>query len=478
MALWSTSRPRTATDRSSGAPTAVATRLDSVDAVAPRRVLILGAGGRDFHDFNVAFRDDPDVEVVAFTAAQIPNIDDRTYPPALAGARYPRGIPIRPQAELEHLVAEHAIHDVVISYSDLAHVDVMHLVSRVLATGAGVRFLGPSSTMLHSTTPVIAVLASRTGCGKSQTSRHLGRLLTDAGLRVALVRHPMPYGDLESMRVQRFETLADIDAAHPTIEEREEYEEPVRRGLVMYAGVDYAAILERADDDADVIIWDGGNNDLPFFRPDVSICLVDALRPGHELTYHPGEVNVRAADIVVITKVDAADPTAVDEIRRNVATVNPDATIVLGASPVTLDPGPDLTGARVLVVEDGPTVTHGGMPFGAGQVAAEAAGAGSLVDPRPWAVGQIAATFERYPEIGTLLPAMGYGDQQLADLQATMRAVDCDVVVTGTPIDLGRLVDPGHPVRHARYEYADAGTPTLAEALAPFVRPFAPSFGR
>ena len=434
-----------------------------------KRVLILGAGGRDFHDFNVVFRDDPDVEVVAITAAQIPNIDQRRYPPALSGPLYPNGIPIRPQEEFEQLVTELAVDEAVVSYSDLAHLDVMHLVSRALATGVDVRFLGPANTMLTSDTPVIAVVASRTGVGKSQTSRHIGRLLTEAGLRVALVRHPMPYGDLEPMRVQRFATLAEIDAANPTIEEREEYEEPVRHGLVIYAGVDYAEILERAGAEADVIVWDGGNNDLSFFRPDLTICLADALRPGHELAYHPGEVNLRMADIVVINKVDSAGPTEIAEIRCNVASVAPGAVVVEAASPVTLEPGPDLTGARVLVVEDGPTVTHGGMPFGAGVVAARAAGAFALVDPRAWAVGQIAETFERYPDIGALLPAMGYGEQQLADLEATIKAIDCDVVVTGTPIDLGHIIDPGHPVRHARYEYADAGAPTLADALRPFI---------
>jgi predicted GTPase len=432
-------------------------------------VLILGAGGRDFHDFNVVFRDDPTTEVVAFTAAQIPNITDRVYPAVLAGAHYPNGIPIRPESELEQLIREHGVNEVVVSYSDLSYVDAMHLEARILAAGADVRLLGPGSTMLDSDLPVVAVLASRTGCGKSQTSRHLGKVLTEAGLRVALVRHPMPYGDLAPMRVQRFATLDDIDAANPTIEEREEYEEPVRRGLVMFAGVDYPAILDAASREADLIIWDGGNNDLPFFRPHVSICLVDALRPGHEVAYHPGEVNLRMADIIVITKVDAASPGGIAEIRFNVASNNPDAVVVEAASPITLDPGPELAGARVLVVEDGPTVTHGGMRYGAGTVAARMAGAAELVDPRPWAVGQIAETFERYPNIGALLPSMGYGAQQLAELEATMQAVPCDVVVTGTPIDLGRLLDPGHPLRHARYEYADVGPPTLAEALEPFL---------
>jgi predicted GTPase len=437
--------------------------------MARTRLLILGAGGRDFHDFNTVFRDDPDVEVVAFTAAQIPNIDQRTYPAVLSGPRYPDGIPIRPQDELEQLVAELAIDEAVLSYSDLSHVDVMHLVSRVLATGAGLRFVGPRHSMLPSPVPVVAVVASRTGCGKSQISRHVGALLTAAGLRVSLVRHPMPYGDLQSMRVQRFATLADIDASNPTIEEREEYEEPVRRGMVMFAGVDYAAILQQAAAESDVVIWDGGNNDVSFFQPAFTICVADGLRPGHEVGYHPGEVNLRLADVVVIGKTDSATPQAVAEIRANVAAVNPDAVVVEGRSPVVLDPGPDLAGTRVLVVEDGPTVTHGGMPFGAGTVAARAAGAAELVDPRPWAVGQIADTYRRYPHIGSLLPAMGYGDQQLADLQATMRAVPCDVVVTGTPIDLTHVVDAGHPVRHARYEYADAGSPTLAEQLAPLI---------
>jgi predicted GTPase len=423
----------------------------------------------------MVFRDDPGVEVVAFTAAQIPNIDDRVYPAALAGDLYPEGIPIRPETELEQLIGAHDVDEVVVSYSDLSYADAMHLEARILATGADVRLLGPGSTMLDSEVPVIAVVASRTGCGKSQTSRHLGRILTDAGLRVALVRHPMPYGELLPMRVQRFATLADIDATNPTIEEREEYEEPVRRGLLMFAGVDYAAILAAASAEADIIIWDGGNNDLPFFRPHVSLCLVDALRPGHEIAYHPGEVNLRMADIVVVTKVDAASPGGIAEIRFNVASNNPSAIVVEAASPITLDPGPELAGARVLVVEDGPTVTHGGMRYGAGTVAARDAGAAELVDPRPWAVGQIAETFERYPNIGPLLPAMGYGAEQLADLQATMRAVPCDVIVTGTPIDLGHLVDPGHPLRHARYEYADAGTPTLAEALRPFLAKLVPA---
>jgi predicted GTPase len=433
------------------------------------RVVIMGAAGRDFHDFNTVFRDRDDIRVVAFTATQIPGIEGRVYPASLAGDRYPRGIPIRPQEELEAIVAEEGVDEVVLSYSDLSHLEVMHQASRVLATGADFRLLGPDATMLDSPRPVVAVTAVRTGCGKSQTTRHLGRMLLDQGLRVALVRHPMPYGDLAAMRVQRFASLADIDAARPTIEEREEYEAPVRLGMVMYAGVDYAEILERAAAEADVIIWDGGNNDLPFFRPDVHVVVVDPLRPGHELSFHPGEANVRMADVVVVNKVDVADPFDVDRVVANVASVNPAAVVVEAASPVTVDDAASLAGARVLVVEDGPTVTHGGMPWGAGTVAAREAGA-EIVDPHPHAVGALADTYAHYPDIGRVLPAMGYGDQQVRDLEATIRATPCDAVVSGTPIDLARLVDVGVPVHRATYELVELGTPTLRDVLAPHVR--------
>jgi predicted GTPase len=324
--------------------------------------------------------------------------------------------------------------------------------------------------MLESTKPVVAVCAVRTGCGKSQTSRSIGQILLDAGLKVALVRHPMPYGDLEQMRVQRFATLEDIDASDPTVEEREEYEAPVELGMVMYAGVDYGEILAQAQAEADVVVWDGGNNDFPFYKPDLLVTVVDPLRPGHELRYHPGELNLRMADVVVVNKVDTAQAWHVDEVVASTKRVNPDATVVLAESPVTLEEGPALEGKRVLVVEDGPTITHGEMPWGAGTVAARAAGAAELVDPRPFAVGSIAATFEKYPGIGPVLPAMGYGDEQLKELEATINAADCDVVVTGTPMDLGRIVEVRHPVRHARYALADHGEPTLAEALEPFVR--------
>ena len=354
----------------------------------------------------------------------------------------------------------------VLAYSDLAHVDVMHKASVVMSAGADFRLIGPRASQLSSTKPVVAVCAVRTGCGKSQTSRRVGQVLVDAGLRVALVRHPMPYGDLERMRVQRFATLADIDASAPTVEEREEYEAPVRLGMVMYAGVDYAEILQQAQDEADVVIWDGGNNDFPFYAPDVLITVVDPLRPGHEIAYHPGEVNLRMADIVVVNKIDSAPAEAVDQVLDTVRRVNPDAVVVRAASPVTLEPGPSLAGRRVLVIEDGPTITHGGMPYGAGTVAARAAGASDLVDPRPFAVGSIADTFATYPAIGAVLPAMGYGRAQLDDLEATVRAGACDAVVVGTPFDLGRIVNLGTSVRRATYELRELDSPTLVDALA------------
>ena len=431
------------------------------------RVVILGAGGRDFHNFNTVFRADPTTEVVAFTAAQIPGIDDRRYPPALAGPLYPEGIPIVPEAELDELIARERVDECVFAYSDVWHADVMHRASAVLAAGADFRLLGPRATMLRSLKPVVAVCAVRTGCGKSQTTRRVGRLLLDADLRVALVRHPMPYGDLEAMRVQRFASVADIDASHPSIEEREEYEEPVRMGMVMYAGVDYAAILERAEAEADVIVWDGGNNDFPFYAPDFLITVVDPLRPGHELAYHPGETCLRMADVVLVNKVDSAALADVARVVADAQSVNPTARIVRASSPVTLEDGPSLAGRRVLVIEDGPTITHGGMPFGAGTVAARHDGATALVDPRPYAVGSIAETFERYPAIGPVLPAMGYGDVQLAELAATVRRTPCDVVVIGSPIDLGRLVDLGHPARRVSYRLQEVGTPTLEDVLGP-----------
>jgi predicted GTPase len=439
-----------------------------------RKVIIMGAGGRDFHDFNVAFRQDGETQVVAFTATQIPGIDDRVYPPSLAGPLYPQGIPIRPEEELTQLVREHGVDEVILAYSDLKHETVMHKASIVLAAGADFRLLGPDATMLGSSKPVVAVCAVRTGCGKSQTSRKVGRALVDAGLRVALVRHPMPYGDLEAMRVQRFATLEDIDDSHPTVEEREEYEEPVRLGMVMYAGVDYEAILRRAEQEADVVVWDGGNNDLPFYKPDLLIVVTDPLRPGHELRYHPGETNLRLADVVVINKVDTAAADDVEAIVESVQEVNPLAQIVFAASPPQLDPGPDLSGKSVLVIDDGPTLTHGEMPFGAGLVAARRAGAARIVDPRPYAVGSLRALFEQWPQLTNVLPAMGYSDEQLRELEQTVNAVECDVVVTGTPIDLGRLIQSRHPIRHVRYELEEVGQPTIADVVAPIAIRAAP----
>jgi len=431
------------------------------------RVIVMGAGGRDFHDFNVVFREDPDTKVVAFTAAQIPGIDDRVYPPSLAGPLYPEGIAIVPEERLAELIRTEAVDEVVLAYSDLAHAEVMHKASIALAAGADFRLLGPRATMLLASKPVVAVTAVRTGCGKSQTSRCVAGLLLDAGLSVALVRHPMPYGDLEAMRVQRFATLAEIDASHPTIEEREEYELPVRLGMTVWAGVDYGEILARAESESDVILWDGGNNDFPFFAPDVTIVVVDPLRPGHELGYHPGEANLRLADAVVVNKIDSAPLEAIERVLTDVRVTNPSAQVVFARSPVTLEDGPDLVGRRVLVVEDGPTLTHGGMAFGAGTVAARNAGAGEIVDPRPFAQGSIAELYARYPHLGAVLPAMGYSERQLAELAATIGACECDVVVTGTPIDLSRLIASRHPFRHASYELEEAGGTPLAQVLEP-----------
>ena len=434
-----------------------------------RNVIIMGAGGRDFHNFNVAFRHDPETRVIAFTATQIPGIAGRVYPASLAGARYPQGIPIRPEDELTQLVRAYDVDEVILAYSDLRHETVMHKASIALAAGADFRLLGPHATMLHSSKPVVAVCATRTGCGKSQTSRKVGQTLLAAGLKVALVRHPMPYGDLEAMRVQRFATLAEIDASHPTVEEREEYEEPVRMGMVMYAGVDYQEILRRAEQEADVVIWDGGNNDFPFFAPDLLIVVADPLRPGHELLYHPGEANLRMADVVIVNKVDSAEAHNVEQVVANIESVNPMATVIFAKSPPRLDYGPDLLGKHVLVVDDGPTLTHGEMPFGAGLVAARNAGAATIVDPRPYAVGSLKRIFATWPQLTNVLPAMGYSDEQLHELEETINRADCDVVVTGTPIDLSRLITSTHPIRHVRYELEELGVPTLADVLAPIV---------
>ena len=430
----------------------------------------MGAGGRDFHDFNTVFREDPSVRVVAFTAAQIPGIENRVYPSLLAGPLYPSGIPVRPETELEEIVRAHGVDTVVLAYSDLRHEDVMHKASRVLAAGADFTLLGPRATMLEASKPVVAVTAVRTGCGKSPTSRRIGTLLRGAGLRVGLVRHPMPYGDLAAQRVQRFASLEDIDAAGATLEEREEYELPVTLGMTVYAGVDYAAVLELAQGECDVLVWDGGNNDLPFFRPDLHLVVTDPLRADDARTYHPGETNLLLADVVVVNKVDSVDHEQVERVLEQVRDVNPYASVVVARSPVTLDPGPSLEGKRVLVVEDGPTLTHGGMAFGAGTVAALREHAAELVDPRPFARGSIAEVFARFPHLGRVLPAMGYSDTMLAELSETIDAADADIVVTGTPIDLARVVETRHPIRRARYEIEEVGRPTLEDVLAGTLR--------
>ncbi|MBI3513191.1 MAG: GTPase [Proteobacteria bacterium] len=433
-----------------------------------RRVVILGAAGRDFHNYNVVYRDDPTVEVVAFTAAQIPGIAGRRYPAELAGPLYPRGIPIVDEVDLETLCRARPVDQVVVAYSDLRHEEVMHLASRALAGGADVAFLGPKHTALPSRLPVIAVSAVRTGCGKSQTARFLSHRLRVHGLGVAVLRHPMPYGDLVRERAQRFASLADLDAADCTIEEREEYEPHLAAGNLVFAGVDYAAILARAEAEADVILWDGGNNDFPFVAPDLHIVLADALRPDQVSTHHPGEAVARMADVLVINKVDAATPDAVAALRAALRTVNPLAPLVEAASPVRLDDAAAVAGRRVLVVEDGPTITHGGMPHGAGYRAAMAAGA-TIVDPRAAAVPAIAALYRRYPHIGPVLPAVGYGAEQRAALRATIERAEVDVVVAATPVDLAALIRPSKPVVRARYEFAETGTPRLSDLVDGFL---------
>jgi predicted GTPase len=433
------------------------------------RVVILGAAGRDFHDFNLLYRDDPTVEVVAFTAAQIPDIDGRTYPPALAGNLYPRGIRIVDESALEDLVAVERIDTVVLAYSDLAHTQVMHLASRAIAAGADIVLPGARRTMLRSRRPVVAVTAVRTGVGKSQTTRYVARLLRGMGLRVVAVRHPMPYGDLAAQACQRFETLADLERHHCTIEEREEYEPHIEAGGVVYAGVDYGRILREAETEADVVLWDGGNNDLPFYAPDLHLVLADPLRPGDEAAYHPGEANVRMADLVIVAKCDSAPLADVEAVEASVRRLNPAADVLRCDSPVTLDDVAAVAGRRVVVVEDGPTLTHGSMSFGAGVVGARAAGAASLVDPAPYAVGSLVTTFAAYPNARGVLPAMGYGASQTRDLEATIRAMVeagvVDAVVSGTPVDLTQVLTVDVPVVRARYELREQVPGRLEAAL-------------
>jgi predicted GTPase len=433
------------------------------------RTVILGAAGRDFHNFNVVYRDDPATEVIAFTAAQIPDIAGRRYPPALAGPLYPQGIPIVAEAELEALCRAQGAARVVFAYSDIPHARVMHLASRALAAGADFVLLGPGRTMLPARVPVIAVSAVRTGCGKSQTARWLSALIRSHGLTAAVLRHPMPYGDLEAQAVQRFATRADLDAARCTIEEREEYEPHLAAGNVVFAGVDYARILAAAEREAGVILWDGGNNDFPLVRPDLHLVLVDPLRPGHETSHHPGEAVLRMADIVIVAKTDSARAADIERVTAAARAVNPRATLVRGTSPIALDDEAAVRGRRVIVVEDGPTTTHGGMPYGAGFIAATRAG-GTIVDPRPWAAPAIAALYAQYPHLGPVVPAAGYSPAQIAALRATLEAAPADVVVTATPCDLGALLGLTKPVVRARYEFAEVGEPRLSDLVSAFLR--------
>ena len=425
----------------------------------------MGAAGRDFHNFNVFFRDNKDYEVVAFTATQIPNIEGRRYPAELAGSLYPEGIPIYPESELQDLIRKYKVDQVVFAYSDVPHEVVMHKASLVMAVGADFRLMGQHSTQLKSTKPVISVCAVRTGSGKSQTTRRVSLILRDMGYKVAAIRHPMPYGDLVKQKVQRFATYADLEKHECTIEEREEYEPHIDNGVIVYAGVDYEAILRQAEQEVDIVLWDGGNNDFPFYVPDLAIVVADPHRPGHERTYHPGETNIRAADVFVINKVDTADPDAVIAVRDSLHELNPKAVVIEAASPLFVDDPESIRGKRVLVIEDGPTLTHGEMAYGAGWVAARRFGAAEIVDPRPFAVGTIADTYRKYPSTGAILPAMGYGEKQTRDLEKTIDRADVDMVISATPIDLTRVLKVRKPMQRVRYELQEIGQPTLEEIL-------------
>jgi len=429
------------------------------------RALIVGAAGRDFHNFNVFFRENLQYQVVGFTAGQLPNIAGRRYPGALAGSRYPDGIPIDPESDLEQLIRERQADVVVFSYSDVSHEHVMHLASKALAAGADYLLLGPRHTMLRAVVPVVAVCAARTGSGKSQTTRRIASILKQSGKRVVVVRHPMPYGDLAEQAVQRFASPDDLERQHATIEEREEYEPLVSGGHVVYAGVDYGQILRAAEREADVVLWDGGNNDFPFYRPDLLVVVMDPHRADHAMHYHPGEAVVRMADVVLINKVDTAGPEQIAAAQRTAAELNPTAEVVQAASPIQVTDGQQLRGRRVLVVEDGPTLTHGGMPFGAGWIAARRYGAAQIVDPRPYAVGSIGEVFETYPQTGPVLPAMGYSETQVSELAETIRRVPAEVVVVASPIDLRRLITLDRPALRVTYELQEVGEPTLTDVL-------------
>jgi predicted GTPase len=433
--------------------------------MTPIRTIIMGAAGRDFHNFNTYYRDNPDYEVVAFTATQIPDIADRTYPAELAGKNYPAGIPIYPESDLDSLIQDKNVDQVVFAYSDVPHEYVMHKASAVLAAGADFRLIGPKETQIKSIKPVVSVCAVRTGSGKSQTTRRVSLILRDMGFKVAAIRHPMPYGDLRKQIVERFADYSDLDKYECTIEEREEYEPHLDNGVIVYAGVDYEKILRQAEQEVDIILWDGGNNDFPFYVSDLQIVVADPHRPGHEVTYFPGEVNVRMADVFVINKVDTANPENVIKVRENLRKVNPDATIIEAASPLFVDDPSAIQGKRVLVVEDGPTLTHGEMAYGAGWVAARRFGAKEIINPRPFAVGSIKATYEKYPTTGNVLPAMGYGDQQTHELEYTIRNTDADMVIIATPIDLKRVIKIEKPSQRVRYELQEIGNPTLEGIL-------------
>jgi predicted GTPase len=436
-----------------------------------KKVLIMGAAGRDFHDFNTVFRDNPEYEVVAFTATQIPNIHGRKYPAKLAGKHYPKGIPILPEDDLIELIQKHRIDQVIFSYSDVSYQYVMERVAVVTAAGADFRFLGRAKTTLKSKRPVVTVCAARTGSGKSQTTRKVCRILKEKGMKVVAIRHPMPYGDLTKQICQRFATLSDMDKHKCTIEEREEYEPHIRQGTVVYAGVDYGVILKEAEKEADVMVWDGGNNDIPFYEPDLHITVVDPHRPGDELSYFPGGTNLLLADVILINKIDSADHEDVGQVRFNAREVNPEAIIIEAASPIFVDDPQKIRGRRVLVVEDGPTLTHGGMAYGAGAIAAEKFGAAEMVDPRDWVKGEIKKAFDRYPDISGILPALGYGDKQIKDLQNTINSIPCDSVVIGTPIDLTRVLKINKPSVRVRYELQEIGKPDLEEVIDQLLKP-------
>jgi len=429
------------------------------------RTLIMGAAGRDFHNFNVFYRDNNDYEVVAFTATQIPNIDGRKYPAALAGSLYPAGIPIFPESDLVKLIKDLKVEQVVFAYSDVPHEVVMHKASTVLAAGADFRMMGLNSTQVKSIKPVVSICAVRTGSGKSQTTRRVADILTKMGYKVAAIRHPMPYGDLVKQKVQRFASYADLDKHECTIEEREEYEPHLDNGVIVYAGVDYEAILRQAEQEVDIVLWDGGNNDFPFYKSDLNIVVADPHRAGHEKMYHPGETNVRMADVFVINKVDTADPNKVIEVRNTLHELNPNAIVIEGASPLFVDNPEAIRGKRVLVIEDGPTLTHGEMAYGAGWVAARRFGAGEIVDPRPYAVGSIHDTYVKYPKTGPILPAMGYGDAMVKDLETTINNADVDLVISATPIDLTRIIKVNKPMQRVGYELQEIGKPDLDEIL-------------